>query len=180
MVVKDFTMLDFFYMTTKLRIKLCEAVLHSHTPDFKACAAGYCHTYTSNKGIDLSTLNKYLTDNDIQEATQESMEECESILALLGIDVSLLQDVATGSQSSRPQLPSISSWFLNHEECTVPGIEDGEDDKDGNELDEATELQACMDYFEDNNLDLTHLQEQRVTKLSCAVMAITSDEMGRV
>jgi hypothetical protein len=47
----------------------------------------------------------------------------------------------------------------------VPGIEGGEDN--GDELDEATELQACMDYFKDNNLDLTHLQEQSDKTVVC-------------
>ena len=176
MVVKDFTMLDFFYMMTKLRIKLREAILRSHTLDFKARASGYCHTYTNNKGIDLNTLSQFPTDDEIQEAAKESMEECESIFALLGIDVSLLRDVATG-QMSQPhaQLPSIGSWFLDDEAHTVPDVEDDDD-----ELDEATELQACMDYFEDNDLHLMHSQQQKVTKLSCAAMAIMSDEMGRV
>ena len=176
MVVKDFTMLDFLYMMTKLRIKLCKAILCSHTLDFKARAGGYCHTYTSNKGIDLNTLSQFPTDDEIQEAAKESMEECESIFALLGIDVSLPRDVAMG-QMSQPhaQLPSISSWFLDDEAHTVPNVRDDDD-----ELDEATELQACMDYFEDNDLHLMHSQQQKVTKLSCAAMAIMSDEMGRV
>src|ERR1700733_448180 len=35
-IVKDFTMLDFFYMMMKLR---------GQSSDFKARANGYCHTY---------------------------------------------------------------------------------------------------------------------------------------
>jgi hypothetical protein len=178
MIVKDFAMLDFFYMTTRLRIKLREAVLHSHTLDFKARASGYCHTYTSNKGIDLNTLSLFPTDDEIQEAAQAAIEECESIFSLLGIDVALLRDITTG-QLSQPhvQLPSITSWFPDNDEHVVPDIEDDDEEE---EEEEATELQACMDYFEDNNLHLTHSQEQKVTKLSCAAMAIVGDEMGRV
>ena len=37
-IVKDFTMLDFFYMMTKLCMKLYEAVLRGNSSDFKACA----------------------------------------------------------------------------------------------------------------------------------------------
>ncbi|KIM80562.1 hypothetical protein PILCRDRAFT_9388 [Piloderma croceum F 1598] len=54
-----------------------------------------------------------------------------------------------------------------------------ENNDDEEEEDEAMKLQTCMDYFKDSNLHLTHLQEWKVTKLSCAAMAIVGDEMGR-
>jgi len=48
------------------------------------------------------------------------------------------------------------------------------------EGEEAAELQACMDYFENNKLSLCREQDLTITKLSCAAMAIVSDEMGKV
>jgi hypothetical protein len=89
-IIKDFTMLDFFYMLTKLHMKLHEAVLQSHSADYKAHANCYCHTYVDAADIDLPVLAQFPTDAKIQEAANDAMEECNSLLVLLGIDPALV------------------------------------------------------------------------------------------
>src|ERR1700683_4606645 len=110
-IVKDFTMLDFFYMLTKLRVKLREAVLSTQSPDFKARANGYCHTYFDAKGIDPLLLATFPMDDDIQDAAQQAMEECESLVVLLGVNLSILQDNI--ARQSSVQLSAINSRYLD-------------------------------------------------------------------
>jgi hypothetical protein len=64
-IVKDLTMLDFFYMMTKLHVKLYEAVLMGHSSDFKVHTNSYNHTYLDMKGIDMQMLATFLTDDGI-------------------------------------------------------------------------------------------------------------------
>jgi hypothetical protein len=79
------------------------------------------------------------------------------------------------------KLPAINSWFDQRNtdddnSSTYSSDVDGAEDKSN----EAAELQACMDYVENNKLSLSHGQDDKVTKLSCAAMAIVCDEMGRM
>jgi hypothetical protein len=185
-IVKDFTMLDFFYMLTKLRVKLREAVLSAQSPDFKARANGYCHTYFDVKGIDPLLLATFPSNDDIQDAAKQAMEECESLVVLLGIDPSLLQE----TYQSSVQLPAISSWYSNA--LTTGRNSDGDSSSgdDGYDIDyesdaddrinDAAELQELMDQIECGEIPLSRMQEDTLTRLMCAAMAITSDEMAKV
>jgi hypothetical protein len=89
-IVKDFTMLDFFYMMTKLHVKLYEAVLRGNSSDLKVHTNSYNHTYLDTKGIDMQMLATFLTNDGIKDAAQQAMEECESLVALLGLDPMML------------------------------------------------------------------------------------------
>ena len=174
-IVKDFTMLDLFYMFTKLRVKLHEAVLRSHSADYKARANGYCHTYVDTQGIDLRELARFPTDAEIQDTAKDAMDKCESLLFLLGIDPGMVRRILP------TKLSTINSWFdprnTDGDDSSMYGSDvDGSEDKSN----EASELQACMDYIENNKLSLSHEQDCKVTKLSCTAMAIVSDEMGRM
>jgi hypothetical protein len=191
-IVKDFTMLDFFYMMTKLRVKLREAVLRGQSADFKACANGYCHTYFDSKGIDPLLLSTFPTDDDIQDTAQQAMEECESLVVLLGIDPTMLQNNITGLGPVK--LPAISSWYTESIDSSFD--EDSEDDKDDKDgyfchdgssdsdtdegVDDAAELQELMDCVEGQEFSFTPAQEDKLTRLVCAAMAITSDEMTKM
>lgn len=180
-IMKDFTMLDFFYMMTKLRVKLRMAILQSHQLDFKSRASGYTHTYTDSKHINLAALSQYPTDVEIQDAAKEAMDETDSLFILLGVNVSILRAPA----GTRTQLPSINSWLLNHQ--TTDEIEiDSEyddlndnDDEDDTHEDEVTELQAYVNLCQ-NDLSLPREQFEKVTRLACAAAALVADDMGRV
>jgi len=182
-IVKDFTMLDFYYMMTKLRVKLREAVLRGQSSDLKARATGYCHTYFDIKGINPLLLSTFPTDDDIQEAAQQAMEECESLLVLLGVDPTLLQ-----ARQGSVQLPAISSWFLD--QSAAPNDEDSDNDcsnaddnpysDDESDTDEAAELQELMDRVDGNEFSFMPPQDDKLTWLACAAMAITSDEMAKM
>ena len=183
-IVKDFTMLDFFYMLTKLRVKLYEAVLRGNSSDFKARANGYNHTYLDTKGIDTQILATFPTNDDIQDAAQQAMEECESLVALLGLDPSMLQDTL----ARRTQLPAIDSWYTSADDSIYSSDDDEsdgryDDDSDSDmeeNADDATKLQELMDDVEQDKYRFSSTQEEKLTRLSCAAVAITSDEMAKM
>ena len=82
--VKAFTMLDFYYMLTKLRVKLREAAFHDKSPNFKARANSYCHTYYDGKGAkELFLMAMFPTDAEIEDVALQALEECESLISLL-------------------------------------------------------------------------------------------------
>lgn len=92
---------------TKLRVRLYEAVLGGNSLDFKARADGYNHTgYLETKGIDTQILATFPTDDDIQVAAEQAMEECVSLVTLpLGLDPTMLRDTL----ARQTQLPEIDA-----------------------------------------------------------------------
>ena len=176
----DNTMLDFFYMMTKLCVKLCMVILQSHQLDFKSHASGYTHTYKDSKHINLAALLQYPTDVEIQDAAKEAMDETDSLFILLGVNVSILQAPA----GTRTQLPSINSWLLNHQTTDKIEIDNEYDDLNDNDdeddtQDEVTRLQAYMNLCQ-NGLSLPHKQFEKVTRLACTAAALIADDMGWV
>jgi hypothetical protein len=91
-VVKDFTFLDFTYMIPKLRIKLHEAALRGKASNGKARAAGYSHTYFDHEGLDLLVLSTFPTDTEITAIADIAAQEADSLIALLGVNASELED----------------------------------------------------------------------------------------
>jgi len=45
---------------------------------------------------------------------------------------------------------------------------------------DAAELQELMDEIESGDISLSSQQDDKLTRLTCAAMAITSDEMAKV
>ncbi|KAF7978464.1 hypothetical protein HWV62_672 [Athelia sp. TMB] len=173
-IVKDFTMLDFFYMMTKLRVKLREAVLNAHSPNFKARANGYCHTYLDTTGIKTSILATYPSNQAFQDAAGRAMEQCECLIALLGLQPAALRQVFPAGH----RLPAIASWYTEETPET-------DDELDGNEELEseggdAAELQQVMEYCKSRTTFFTQAQELEITRLSCAAMALLNDDMAAV
>jgi hypothetical protein len=188
-IVKDFTMLDFFYMLTKLRVKLREAILRNHSPDFKARANGYCHTYFDTKGVDRLLLSTFPTNDDIRDAAKQAMEECDSLIVLLGLDPSSLHSRV--ARQTPQHLPAIGSWYFNKSRnrkgCNAVGkdstsdeVESDTDGSDDGSDDDANKLQELMDHVEKGKFSLTSEQDDALTRLSCAAMAITGDDMAKV
>jgi hypothetical protein len=173
-IIKDFCMLDFFYMITKLRISLREAVLRSKTCSPKARASGYSHTYLNNKGINLVALATFPSDDDIQAVAEEAAEEAESLFALSGVVPSQLQG------SDAVQLPSISTWLDSDgivEDDDI-GMDTESDNEDSDN--EACELQDLLDQEEASHDSRTWKTEDRLMNLTCAALAVTADDMMRV
>ena len=180
-VVKDFTMLDFYYMLTKLRVKLREAAFHDKSPNFKAHANGYCHTYYDGKGAKALLMATFPTDAEIEDVALQALEECESLISLLGLRPSVLQD-RMANRAPDVTLPNIASWYPDGDLDEFEAQDNDSDyNDDGDESEnEAEVLQALMDRAEKNNLPTTEKQDEQLTRLACAAVAITNDDMARM
>ena len=180
-VVKDFTMLDFYYMLTKLQVKLCEATFHNKSPNFKACANSYCHTYYDRKGAKALLMAMFPTNAEIEDVRLQALKECESLISLLGLRPSVLQD-KMANQVPDVTLLNIASWYLDGDLDEFEALDNGSDyNDDGNESEnEAEVIQALMDCAEKNNLATTEKQDEHLTCLTCAAVAITNNNMAQM
>lgn len=172
-VVKDFTMLDFCYMASKLRVKVREAVLRQQASDPTARASGYCHTYFDVHGIDLLALATYPTDVEINQVALEAAQEAESLVLLLGVIPGQLLRFQSLSQVQQ-RLPAIASWYSG------PAIapEDSDDESDESESEnEAEELQHLLNAGESQSEGRSG---QAFLEISCGALALATDDIVRV
>ncbi|KAK7684416.1 hypothetical protein QCA50_012363 [Cerrena zonata] len=91
-IVKDFTMLDFYYMAQKLHVKIRETTTLAQSADPRTRATGYNHTYFDTRDMDLSMLSTFPSDEDLPSITMAAMEEAESIIGFLGLAPSCLHE----------------------------------------------------------------------------------------
>ncbi|KAJ3862642.1 hypothetical protein EV359DRAFT_65475 [Lentinula novae-zelandiae] len=109
-IVKDFTMYDFYRMVPKLMLRIRESFLlrsnsEQPSPDVKARAAGYHHTYFDTKRLDITALSHYPTKEDMQNIAKWAGSEADSLMValVLGLRQSLqivLDDEAVKKQTS--------------------------------------------------------------------------------
>ena len=168
-VVKDFTILDLTYMISKLRVKLCEAILcgrRSVNP--KAWAAGYSHTYFDNKGLDLATLSLFPNDSEIDSISEIAVQEADSHI---GVSPSRLHH--SQGVESVPWLPSIKSWFgLDMEDHELDNSDNGlqdsdkEDEEDIRDSDNQ-ELQHILDTEEESPHGWSHFRGMGLYPRKC-------------
>ncbi|KAG6916064.1 hypothetical protein DXG01_008589 [Tephrocybe rancida] len=175
-IIKDFTLLDLVYMVPKLRIKIREAIVRARGSDAKARAAGYNHTYVDHSGINIPNLSMFPSDREINQAASDAAQEADSLLVLLGLAPRELHRAKKGTVSDNLILPSIDAWYgpdaEDHEDLTKP--------LDDEHLSEAQQLQVLLDQEEDRTLSRTKKQDDRLRDLSCAAVAIVTDEMMKV
>lgn len=173
-IVKDFTLLDFIYMIPKLRIKIREAVLRARGSDPKARAAGYNHTYFDLTNIDIPALMKYPSNDGFKMAASQAAQEADSLIALLG-----LVPVQLHRTHSTTVLPSIGSWYKESAN-DLPDSSDDMSDSDDESISDAQELQGLLDREEDRTVSRTRKQEEILLNLTCAALAVITDESAKV
>ena len=185
--VKDFTMLDFYYMYPKLGIKLREAVLRGRSSDPKARANGYCHKYFDTRGLDLLALATFPSDDEIRCMADEAAQEAESLVKLLGVNPAQLLRPAAGS--SQTMLPSIFAWYENPVHNTDKDADTDVDSEDvdesiyGDDSDEdndADELQTLVQAEEHSLASRTNKQDNELLALTCASLAVTAEDLIKV
>lgn len=179
-VVKDFTMLDFLYMIPKLRVKMRQAILKGKTSNPKARAAGYSHTYFDMAGLDQINLSTFPSDDEITVLARQAADEADSLIALLGLSPNQVRNL----QRSPSVLPSINSWFSPPTPTTPTTDEKSETESlisdDDESVSEAQELQSLLDNEEDLTLPRTAKEETQILNLTCAALALATDEMMMV
>lgn len=130
-------MLDFYNAIKKLFMRL-RVFTESTIPAVgKETAAGYAHTYSDCRGIDLTALSAFPTDEQINTAARQAYEEAENLLFILGISPDLCNEPATITTPSTE--PTATPW----EWVDEPNDEDGEE-----AFDEAAEISHLYEYAE--------------------------------
>ena len=168
LIVEDFTMLDFYYMVPKLKISMREAVLRGQSSDAKATASGYCHTYFDTKGIDIMELSRFPSDIAVERAASDAYGEAESLLGLLGVNLSQLNRLPGGTHTTF--LPPISAWLSDYrDDKSLCDSDEDEDDPSLSELIKMAERESMSTQLEDETLKLTFaalsLQADKMTRL---------------
>ena len=97
-LVMDFTFLDFLNLVLKIFIRLRIFTKSTLATVGKDTASGYAHTYSDCRGIDLTALSTFPTDEEINEAARFAFEEAEDLLFTLGIS----PDVVSQSKTTPP------------------------------------------------------------------------------
>ncbi|KAL4250323.1 hypothetical protein AB1N83_013892 [Pleurotus pulmonarius] len=182
-IVKDFSMLDFYYMIPKLHIKHRQAILRARTSDPKAQASGYCHTYFDNTDVDLLSLAVFPDDHEINDAAIKASEEVNTLVALLGVERELLY-----RKDKSVMLPSIGAWYTGDSDIPkanielTPGDLGDSDTLSASETDsdtdlEANELQALIEREESSTTIRSRAQENTLLSLACANFGLIADNM---
>ena len=175
-IIKDFTMLDFYYMIPKLFIRLRKHSLFSKFSDGKERASGYSHTYTDNRDVDLVALSLYPSDEEINDATKTAYEEAKNLWTLLG------------APSSAPRipsirLPSIRAWFTEQEPSEDIATDEeifsdydscvGDADLDNDdEESESAQIQKALNYLETVTIKLSQ-EENKINDLALAAVSLS-------
>jgi hypothetical protein len=196
-IVKDFTMLDFYYMIPKLHVKLQEAAFRAKLSNPKARASGYTHTYFDGKGTDLHTLSHFPMNDEIASVALQAAQEAEALTVLLGLSPKQLSISYNMSQvvESGP-LPSIKSWLAPAANTALDSLDDDEannnsnsdkandtnSDKANNGDSEASVLQYLIDEEERRQFhpENNHQDDEHLLSLTCAAFAITAAEFTKM
>ena len=119
-LVKDFSHLNFLYMTAQLHVLIRAASSFSKGTDPKAQAMGYSHSHLDPENACVETLATYPTDGEIALAVGEAWDEAVALWGLLGIQVDDMPvSPASGSTKMSPSAPDPDE--LDSVEC--PGEE---------------------------------------------------------
>ncbi|KAI5884956.1 uncharacterized protein SCHCODRAFT_01176952 [Schizophyllum commune H4-8] len=175
-LIKDFTMLDFYYMIPKLRIKIRQAILRGLCGSSKATASGYNHTYFDTTNIDVLALSRFPDDAAIDALAIEASQEAVSLMNLLGVRPDQLRGVLSLPLS----LPGIDSLLpprcdAKEDEQEDEGCGESQSDEDTDEeLTDAEALRAAIDYADDGGLP--GAVQQEITSMTHASIALTLDE----
>ncbi|EIN13183.1 hypothetical protein PUNSTDRAFT_21766, partial [Punctularia strigosozonata HHB-11173 SS5] len=177
-IVKDFSMLEFYYMIKKLHVTIRQAVVRGHSSDPTARAQGYCHTYFDTTSIDLHVLAIFPSLQDLNRITSLARSEAENLWSLLGVTPTSFQSAAL-SRSTARTLPSISKWYIDESEDD-DGIKSEENEE---EEGSRAKLQKLFDLDTRGELrppGATYAQDAHVAQFAFAATAVDYDELGRM
>jgi hypothetical protein len=170
-IIKDFTMLDFFHMASKLTIKIRQAVLHAHSPNGKARANGYAHTYFDTSGIHLSSLNMFPSDDEMNDIANQALQEAQSLVTLLGIyPVHLARCRTMHVTHPTPIPPPIDTGYREGEDWVYEVEEESE----------ALTLQGLLIDAEALFESIGKMDQMQLQSLINATLALTADDMLNV
>lgn len=165
-VIKDFTLLNFYYMIQKLQVKIHESFMLATSSNPKLAAQGYNHTYLDSNNINLHNLATYPTDEELADIPCEAMDEAESLVNLLGIPLRLLHS---------SQVPEEAQSMINDDNIN---IHEDEDDTDNTITNPAHLLHSVLQSPEAREwAENTLKTEDLFANLISATTALSIDDM---
>jgi len=162
-LIKDFTHLNFLFMTVRIHVLVHAAAIFSRGTDPKARAMGYSNSYLDPETAELKSLAVFPTDEEIEIAAAEAWEEAIALFDLLGIhntDITHPQPTA-GTDSGSP--------------ACDPDETSGDEESDQKETD-AEILQYLVDLRRSPGWD--DVDEETQNKLHTLMCAATALDIG--
>ena len=95
-------MLDFFNLIPKLFLYLqlfTQSTVHTLG---KETVSGYAHTFSDCRGINLSVLSVFPTDEQINQVAKGAYNEAKNLIFILGVSPNLLTDLPANIPLSTP------------------------------------------------------------------------------
>ncbi|KAG8719058.1 hypothetical protein FRC08_003739 [Ceratobasidium sp. 394] len=172
----DFSFSDFVQMVPKLQVILLASMLTGdYEGDSKARAAGYYHTYTSSRGINIAALSKSVTNTDIDSAAKVALGEAKALIALCGIPASQAWYSPPGKTSLA--IHPIANWYPDDSKSSPDHcLDDFEDPNcvpmtstEEEESSAATELQHILENEHTHTLGLAKLDDEMDLYMAAAV-----------
>ena len=172
-LVKDFTHLNFIFMTVRLHILVRLASELGQGLDPKARAMGYSHAYLDSEAACLKSLAAFPTDHQIEVVSGQAWEEAVTLLGFLGIQV---DDIPPSlGPTSTPGGAGATTGGGTTEETDE---EDSDDDKVETE---ASALQRMIGFQELPNWNTVDaVLQDKMHALTCAAMALDVEEQERL
>ena len=128
-------MLDFLNAVPKLFLRLRLFTKSTAHSSGKETASGYAHTFSDCRGIDLSALSTFPTDDEINQVAKIAYDEAENLIFILGVSPESLADA---------QVKDSTPAHTVHSD----GSEEGDEFDGDEEVDEGTAINYLYDCIE--------------------------------
>ena len=165
-LIKDFTHLNFLFMTVRIHVLVHAAAIFSRGTDPRARAMGYSHSYLDPETAEFKPLAVFPTDEEIETAAGEAWEEAIALLELLGIqntDITHSQP-ATSTNSGDPT-----------QNASDP--DETSDEEDDEKETEAEVLQHLIDIQQSPGWDdVDEETRNKMHTLTCAATALDIED----
>ena len=174
-LVKDFTHLNFIFMTVRLHVLVRLASEMGQGIDPKARAMGYSHSYLDPEAACLRSLAMFPSDHEIEIASGQAWEEAVTLFNLLGIQA----DDIPPSPDPTSTPGDASTTVGNGDKQEVHG--DEQDLEDDNEETTAAAVQRMIGLQELPNWNTVEPQLQdKMHALTCAAMALDVEDQEKL
>ena len=161
-LIKDFTMLDFYNLVPKLFLQLRVHTTTSAHALGKDTAAGYAHTWADCRGINLTALSAFPTDDQIHTAAKQAFDEAENLFFILGVTPKML--------TSPPHSAPVSTLLPGAED--IDNDDEDDDDDEPNEANEINYLYECVEQLEASSLSSE--RKKRIMDLSYGLITLSA------
>ena len=165
-LIKDFTHLNFLFMTVHLHVLVHAAAIFSQGTDLKARAMGYSHSYLDPETAEIKSLAVFPTDDKIEGAAGEAWAEAIALLDLLGIQDTDITcpSPATGTNPSNPT-------------CATSDLDESSNEDNIQVETEAERLQYLIDIQRGQEWDAVDKETRnKMHTLTCAATALDIED----